>query len=290
MKEIFQKYSAFTQVIIFVGIGAVGFVLTSVVANLLVHGFYPSIPTSAAELVEHYPIQFILLNYLPFQVGFLFIPGIIYWRLTDNLPSKQQNLKKYMALIWALLLFSCVFLLLPFFTQINTSITSLFGATDALEILKAKSDQQMAAVVGKVGSVSFYLSLVVVGLITGIGEELAFRRFLCHHLLNNTKKIGLSIFASAFIFALLHFNYIQFIPLFAFGTALAMIYLFTQKIIPGIIFHALNNCINIYWLAGGKFPSFLENVNIPLTIVSLVVLLLVVFYFYKNRKSMQSLV
>lgn len=289
MKEIFHKYSPFVQVLLFVGIGVVSFVLISAIINVIIGGLYPEMPSQTALLAHHYPIQFILLNYLPFQVGFLLIPGGIYLRLTKNLPPLQKKSFRWMTWGWAALLFISVFLLLPLLTKINTDVTSFLGVTDKLRLLKNKSDQQMATVVGHVGSTAFYFTLITVGLITGIAEELAFRRFLFHHIFKNTKKLGLSILASALIFALLHFNYIQLLPLFIFGIVLALIYSMTRSLLPGMIFHTLNNCITIYWLASNNYPDWLTHVNIAITIPVLLVFVLLLYFFVRKKESIQVL-
>src|SRR5690554_7401774 len=113
----------------------------------------------------------------------------------------------------------------------------------------------LKSLVGPVGSTSFIIAVLIIGVITGIAEELAFRRFLFHHILKNNKKVMPCILISAVVFAVLHFNYIQIIPLLVFGVALGLMYYVSGSIIPGIVVHALNNILNVYWLSEDTFPD-----------------------------------
>lgn len=283
MKDIFKKYTPFQQVLIFVGIGSVAFVLVSIIVNIIIGGIYPQLPENNQILIAQFPIAFIFLKYLPFQVGFLLIPGIIYWSHTKELNKIKTHKKIGYNWVWAILLFLCVFLLLPLFTSLNLSVTDLFGATEQLQNIKNQADKQMAEVVGSLGSTTYYLSLLTIGVITGFAEELAFRRFLFHHILLNTKNLWKSLIASAFIFALLHFNYIQLLPLFIFGLALALMYYKTKSILPGIIAHTTNNCINLYWLATGNYPLWLNEINLWIIIPSVIITIALTYLLFREN-------
>src|SRR5690554_8079920 len=75
-----------------------------------------------------------------------------------------------------------------------------------------------------------------------------------------------SILISAVVFAVLHFNYIQIIPLLVFGVALGLMYYVSGSIIPGIVVHALNNILNVYWLSEDTFPTWMMEIDLKITI------------------------
>src|SRR5690554_310670 len=130
---------------------------------------------------------------------------------------------------------------------------------------------------------SFIIAVLIIGVITGIAEELAFRRFLFHHILKNNKKVMPSILISAVVFAVLHFNYIQIIPLLVFGVALGLMYYVSGSIIPGIVVHALNNILNVYWLSEDTFPTWMMEIDLKITIPSTLLLMGLIFYSIRKK-------
>ncbi|RFC54144.1 CPBP family intramembrane glutamic endopeptidase [Brumimicrobium aurantiacum] len=282
MKEKFKLLNPFSQALMLVIIGVVSFILLSIILNLAYQTAFPELPMNKVnELIESYPIHYMILNFLPLQVGFFLIPGIIYWSLSRL--NKSITLKTNSTVyVWSILLFLCAFFLLPFFSEINIEIVQ-FNFESLLK-QKEQSDLQLKKLVGEVGSTSFYVAILTIGLLTGIAEELAFRRFLFHHMFTNTQSLKKALFSSAFIFALLHFNYLQILPLFTFGLVLGMMYYVTGSLIPGIIMHAANNMINVYWLASDNFPEWMEEINLYTTIPATAVLLLLVI-LYKRKKG-----
>lgn len=277
MKDRFNSYSPFLQVIILVLIGAVTFVLLSMIVSLILTGFYPDIPSDNIVLLsEKFPIQFMAMYFLPFQLGFLLTPGIIYFYISKR-GSKEKisfNNNWIKGVLWSFALFISVFFLLPFISEINNWITKSFGVYDQLVENKLVSDEQLKRLIGEGASTEAYIfGLLSIGVITGIAEEFFFRGILFGHIKKYTNRLDLSVFGSALIFALLHFNYLQFLPLIAFGITLALMYHITKSIIPGIIMHTLNNILNVYWLRNDIFPSWMDEVWIEITIPSTLLLM-----------------
>lgn len=285
MKDRINSLSPFTQVIALILVGGISFVLFSIISTLVVTSLYPEIPTSnIGILYDKYPVQFMFLYYLPFQLGFLFTPGLLYYLISKDQDSKLFTVQPFKWVAWSFLLFLSVFLLLPFFSLLNESITQYLGVYEVLFQEKQLGDEQLSRLIGGNASTLAYVSgLIFIGLITGIAEELAFRRFLFRHMLVHTNKLWLSVMGSAFIFALLHFNYIQFIPLMAFGIALALMYKVSGSIWPGIAVHALNNVLNVYWLRHDNFPDWMEYVEPKITIPSTLLLMGLIWFKYLKK-------
>ncbi|MDX1651202.1 MAG: type II CAAX endopeptidase family protein [Brumimicrobium sp.] len=285
MKERFLKYPPFLQVVLLLMIGFVTFSICSMLASLVLEGFYPdlSVQTALSEAAR-FPVQYMFLFYLPFQLGFLLTPGLTYLWLTRDNEKKVFPEKSTSGVIYAFLFFIAIFLLLPLLNEINIYLVDSLGMFEQLEAEKIRMDQQMIMLFGKNASVEAYIfAVIVIGLITGISEELAFRRFLFHHLFKNTGKLWLSVVASAFVFALLHFNYLQFIPLFCFGVILAIMYQLSGSIWPAVLAHTLNNMLNIYWLRNENFPYWMENIELKTTIPSTVLLMGLLYLKYLRK-------
>jgi membrane protease YdiL (CAAX protease family) len=285
MKEKFNSFSPFLQAVMLFLVGTVSFILISIIITLVVTTMYPNMPVDNISLqLKAFPVQYMFINFFPFQMGFLLTPGVVYSILTRD-SEKVINKPKFPTVIWSFLLFASAFFLLPFFGEINIEIIKYLGAYKDLMAEKEISDEQLRGLVGEIGSTSFYSSLLIIGVFTGVSEEFAFRKFLFQHMLINTKKLTLSLFSSAFIFALLHFNYIQMLPLFSFGLVLGMMYYVSGSIIPGIVMHAANNVLNVYWLANDSFPSWMSEIDLKTTIPATLLLLgLMVFQFRKSEE------
>ncbi len=87
---------------------------------------------------------------------------------------------------------------------------------------------------------SLPLAIVIVGILTPIGEEIFFRGFLLRML--STKFTGkISIVLSSALFALFHIDYRLFIPIFILSLALGLAFIWTQSIWPPIIIHMAQN-------------------------------------------------
>lgn len=284
MKEKYDSFTSFFQAVILFVVGFISFILISIVVSLLVSALYPEMPVDNISIqLKAFPVQYMFVNFLPFQLGFLLIPGILYSKLTKG-SERILEKPKFKTILWSLLLFTCAFFLLPFFGEINIEIIKYLGFHEELMAAKELSDEQLKNLVGKTNSLSFYASLLIIGLITGISEEFAFRRFLFHHILVNTKNLTLALFSSAALFAFLHFNYIQILPLFSFGLVLGMMYYVSGSIIPGIIMHAANNVLNVYWLANDSFPEWMGEIDLKTTIPATLILL-GLFIFKLKMKS-----
>lgn len=281
MKEKFNSFTPFLQAILLFIVGAVAFLIISIIFSLVITMVYPEMPIDNLNIqLKSFPVQYMFVNFMPFQLGFLLTPGIVYSYLTKD-SARIISKPKFATVFWSFLLFVSAFFLLPFFSEINIAITKYLGAYEALAIAKEAADEQLTGLVGESGSMSFYASLLFIGLITGIAEEFAFRKFLFNHMLRNTKNFTIALLSSSIIFALLHFNYIQLLPLFSFGLVLGMMYYVSGSIVPGIIMHAGNNMINVYWLANDSFPTWMNEMELQMVIPATVLLIGLLVYLKK---------
>jgi sodium transport system permease protein len=87
---------------------------------------------------------------------------------------------------------------------------------------------------------SWWLHLLVFGLMPAVFEELAFRGFILSGLRRRLGP-GSAILLSSCLFALYHMNVFQLLPAFLLGTVLALLALWSGSILPGMLFHCLYN-------------------------------------------------
>ncbi len=266
MKDLIKKfdsYPAFSQVVLLFVIGLSSFVVLSIFFAIIAQVLIPELSELyMSEIRTQYPISFMIINFVPFQVGFMFVPGYIYWKFLRSNSLKFGTNKNIPT---AIVLFTSVFLLLPFLTDVNSYALKYLGWYDSLIVSKIQTDELFSSLF-QTGSIwPFILGVLIVGVITGISEELLFRGFLLRHLLLNFKSPVKAIVVSALAFALLHFNYIQMIPLIFFGLVLGVMYYITGKLWPSILMHTINNSVNIYWIYSENIPCWMEESSILLT-------------------------
>ena len=84
---------------------------------------------------------------------------------------------------------------------------------------------------------------LTVGLLAPFCEELVFRGAILRSLLRWTPRHWLAISISALFFALIHANPAQMPHAFVIGLLLGWLYYRTDSIIPGIVYHWVNNSI-----------------------------------------------
>lgn len=82
-----------------------------------------------------------------------------------------------------------------------------------------------------------------IGLLAPVCEELVFRGAALRALLRWTPRHWLAIAISALLFALIHANPIQMPHAFLIGLLLGWLYYRTDSIVPGIVYHWVNNSI-----------------------------------------------
>lgn len=274
-----EDRSPFLQVLILICLGLVFSVVLGAIAVSIYSGVV------SMNLLEHpytmakeQPIAFLLVNQVPFQIGMFLLPALIYRSFKrPKLVTQEKNV------VWAILLFASVMLLLPFLTDINAYLLQVFGAYEYALTVKENSDGVIQNLVLEQSSIVFIVTVIVIGIITGSAEEMFFRGFVYDHLAKNTGNKWLAILVSAAFFAVLHFNYVQILPLLSFGIALALIYELTNSIFISAALHALNNIVNIYWMYTDSFPDFMDEQNVWITSLGLVIMLVLILW---KRKAL----
>ena len=83
----------------------------------------------------------------------------------------------------------------------------------------------------------------VVGLLAPLSEELVFRGAVLRELLRWKKNPWIGIVISALLFSLIHMNPVQIPHTFMIGLLLGWLYYRTDSIIPGVVWHWVNNTI-----------------------------------------------
>ena len=88
-------------------------------------------------------------------------------------------------------------------------------------------------------------TIIVIGIVPAIAEELVFRGFLFRKLFDLSGNSNLAIAISALIFALVHFQILNVLPIFIMGYILGYVYFNTRNIIYPMLIHFLYNTTQV---------------------------------------------
>lgn len=112
-----------------------------------------------------------------------------------------------------------------------------------VEVLQMEMPEQMAKMFEEV--MKKPIGYVVIGILAPFAEEVVFRGAILRKLLGmmDEKRHWVAIAISALVFGLVHLNIPQGIHAFLIGLLLGWMYYRTRSILPGILFHWVNNSV-----------------------------------------------
>lgn len=139
----------------------------------------------------------------------------------------------------------------------------------------------------------FLLAFLVIAVIAGVGEELIFRGLIMRKLLLGTNNPHIAIWVSAFIFAVIHFQFYGILPRMMLGVLFGYFYFWTGNIRVPIFAHIFNNglAVTIMYLHNiGIVKTDLESMDdVPMTIVGFSLIATIgLMFLLKNYTNTQS--
>ena len=122
------------------------------------------------------------------------------------------------------------------------------------------------------------ISILLVGIIGPIVEEIIFRKLLIDRIRPYGEKIA--VFFPALIFALAHGSLYQFFYAFLIGSVLSYIYVKTGKIIYSTIIHCIINLVFGVFASVGNIPEeYITENLIPLSLYGVYTVIFYIFFF-----------
>jgi uncharacterized protein len=139
---------------------------------------------------------------------------------------------------------------------------------------------------------SLLFTLLIVGVLPGVGEELLFRGVIQTEIHNRWRSPHAAIWLTAFLFAALHMQIAGFVPKFVIGAILGYSYYLSGSLILPMIIHTLNNSMSTlaFYLMGDQMevdvPS--ESPSGVAVVTSTLVCGLVCLQIYKIYRQSSS--
>ena len=133
----------------------------------------------------------------------------------------------------------------------------------------------------------YVISMIIIGLLPGIFEEVCFRGGLQNILVRWFKNPWVAIIVTAILFSAIHISYYGFLVRFALGVILGFVFYYSGSLWLSILFHFLYNGLQVTALyvatmSGTKGSKDIEE-NFPLW-AGVVALVLIVYAFIKFRQ------
>lgn len=202
------------------------FVITVIVVNLLDVGRQYFLPVDIAwlDFLLDYGLQTIILTVMVY---------LWFWR---RFPQDRKKISFRIHDIWTLIGY-VLFIFIAYFAFV--SLLLWVQTTFELDFIPGLGEQ--ASLLAPLGDgIGLIVAFIIAIFIAPIMEEYVFRGWglIC---LPVGKWPALSLIINGALFALFHFQLEIFLPLIFLGSMLAWVAYRTKSILPGIVFHMVNN-------------------------------------------------
>ncbi len=139
----------------------------------------------------------------------------------------------------------------------------------------------------------FLVSLVVIALIPGIGEELVFRGLIQNEMYRANKNPHVAIWLTAIIFSAIHLQFLGFVPRVLLGAFLGYVYYWSGNLLVPMLAHFLNNglqLLGLYLYQHGVLSYNVEETKSApwLAVIVAAPLLAAALYYLKNYFTSQK--
>jgi len=226
----------------------------------------------------------------------------LYWKIIEKKSWKDLDFEKTptLAVFGTVVLIEIAFMgFNGWLQELNQAVSfpeSLKGLEALLKGMEDKLAETTKFFTDFTSFWQFLLAFLVIAVIAGIGEELIFRGLIMRKLLLGTGNPHIAIWVSAFIFAVIHFQFYGILPRMMLGVLFGYFYLWTGNIRVPIFAHIFNNglAVTVMYLHNiGIVKTDLESMDdVPLSIVgfSLIATIGLMFLLKNYTNSQPSMV
>ena len=223
-----------------------------------------------------------------------FIPVYIFAFICYRKPAKflgfntNINYKQIFLLLGILIL---TFPLSGALAELNKILPISKQWAEKFKAMENARAAQEAALININSFPRYIISLIVIGLLPGLFEEVCFRAGLQNILTRWFKGPWLAIILTAIVFSVIHISYYGFLVRFALGIILGVVFYYSGSIWLSVLFHFLYNGLQVtvlymFNLSGTKNQKDIEQ-NFPVW-AGVVALVFIIYLFIKFRQNSLS--
>lgn len=277
-----RENPAASSLLIIIGLFLIGFLfLGSIIQLVVMFSFGASLSdmTDSGGDFSKLPnawIAMILGQGLGSFVGFVGTAWL-YWKVIEKKSWQDLNFAKIPVLpVFGMVVLSQIAFMgfNGWLQELNQGIVfpeSLKGLEVLLKSMEDKLAETTKFFTNFTSFWQFLVTFLVIAVIAGVGEELVFRGLIMRKLLLGTGNPHIAIWVSAFIFAVIHFQFYGILPRMMLGVLFGYFYLWTGNILVPIFAHIFNNglAVTIMYLHNiGIVKTDLEKIDdMPMSIV-----------------------
>ncbi len=300
MNTYLRNKPAWVQLIIFGGLtGGILFLVMTIGISTVAQANNLTITQIASMKPEDYArpeLAGVVRGLLVVQFfGIFLLPSLIFAYLADPHPLAFAGLKapdKKSFIVWGILIIVLAFFTVEWFSLVNQElVTRLLGksAREWVEKGESETDNTLKNILNMKNMGDLLESVLLVGVLAAVGEELFFRGILQRLFIQIFKSAWPGIIFTAAVFSAFHGQFMGFLPRMILGIILGALYWYSGSIIPAMAGHFIFNSgqlLLVYFKVADMDSKNVSNVFI--SVVGIGSLALVIFLLNYLRKNSQT--
>lgn len=156
------------------------------------------------------------------------------------------------------------------------------------KVMENSRAAQEAALININSFPRYIISLIVIGLLPGLFEEICFRAGIQNIFTRWFKGPWIAIIITSIVFSLVHISYYGFLVRFALGVILGLVFYYSDNLWLSALFHFLYNGLQVtalyaFTISGAKDQKDIEE-NFPLW-AGVAALVLIIYLFIQFKKT-----
>lgn len=268
--------------VLFVSIAIIGFLIAGFAGSLIIMKFGAD-STPAMRIAS--VIQSI------FQ---LILPALLTAMLVTRMPADFLRLRAGFSvgiLVWAFVILMVSTPAMNYIIELNNNMSlpqSMSGLEDWFRRSEDNAARSLTVLQGEHNIINLIVSILVMGLLAGFGEELFFRGAFQRLLTTGGVNRHLAVWSVAFVFSAIHFQFYGFVPRLLLGAYLGYLLVWSKSLWLPIAIHALNNTLYVilHWDYRDAATQPLSDgigagSSWPYAVVSAVITAVAIIYFRK---------
>lgn len=267
--------------VLFVSIAIIGFLIAGLAGSLIIMKF-GSDSTPAMRIAS--VIQSI------FQ---LILPALLTALLVTRMPADFLRLRSGFSvsmLVWAFVILMVSTPAMNYIIELNNNMSlpqSMSGLEDWFRRSEDNAVRSLTVLQGEHNIINLIVSILIMGLLAGFGEELFFRGAFQRLLTTGGVNRHLAVWSVAFVFSAIHFQFYGFVPRLLLGAYLGYLLIWSKSLWLPIAIHALNNTVYVitHWTYGVEADTAAMTETIgtgqswPVALASASITALAIIYF-----------
>ena len=275
----------------------------SVVAGALVFhiSFHDVFSILQADQYEEH-IGFLKFLQIFYSAGLFLIPGLMAGYFIQGDSFRYIMAHRSPSLVTSI---GVLFLLLSAVPAINFLIDlnlrlslpeQLAGIDEKIRSTEQDAREMMDAFLSAPGFTGFLVNLVMIAVIPALGEEFLFRGVIQRILTEWFKNHHIAILVTAFLFSMMHFQFLGFLPRMVLGVMFGYLFVWSRTIWVPVIAHFINNAmavVFVYLYSGEVIGYDFDKVGstggtmifAAFSTLAVAIMMTGIFYYEKRRPS-----